>query len=281
MGESSSDIYTVIERTGKVTVEGKSHDSPDGKKLVYAVPEKGFFIANTDGTGIFPAGDGTDAGWTDNDRLILHMGQALSVFDTVNRSLRPVGLVRSLAGTASDGEPFSIWKGYLYVGSGNNVRLLFRLPWSCNHIYAPAAGGPYLILSTQENSIFGMSGGSSLKAADTHKFINKSGASDAKKLFEANSAVAPDKDRIAFLQNENGLLQVNLVGMKEFKLQKVVVDCRFGEQTESAIKMLWLDGDRLLLHSGSQGWLLDLSKETHIYSWEEAAWGELLGLVNK
>lgn len=275
------DIYTIIERNGKVVVEEKSHYCPDGSKLLYFVHGKGYYTANSDGTGISFAGTGVNAYWVDNDRVIVDMGNSFFVYDTRYKSIIPVDIVRVFAGTAMNGEIFSVRDGILYSGPGMDARQLFRLPWSCDYIYANDGNGPYLILSSSNGKVFCLSGKASFIAADTGKFINKDSGSSAEELFKGNFAASPDKNKLAFLQNENGILQINMVDLKNFKLSKLVIDSQFREQPESRIELFWLDDGKLVLHSSSKGWLIDLRKDIHICSWEEADSGRLLGLLGK
>lgn len=278
-GDSASDIYTVIERNGKVAAEGKSQYSPDRSKLAYYVPGKGYYTANSDGTGVTFAGIGMSCYWVDNNRIIIDMGNSFYVFDTRDGSTQPVDIVRVMAGTAVNGEIFSVKERILYAGSGKDARRLFRIPWSCDYIYANTGNGPYLILSKEKNEVYCLSSNSSFIAADTGKFVNTEQASDAGSLFKDNSAVSPDKDKLVFLQNDKGLLKVNLVDLNNFKLSSLVVDSQFGEQPESHIDMFWLDDSRLVLHSSGKGWLIDLSGDTQICSWEESDSGRLLGVL--
>ena len=281
LGKYEGDIYTIILRNGKVVAEGKSNYSPDGKKLAYFVKDKGFYTAYSDGTGIAPAGIGQGISWIDNNRVIINDGTALSVFDTVSKGILPVDITRILAGKAINGDVFSIRDGMLYSGAGRTAKQLFKLPWDCSFIYAPSGNGPYVILSMQQESVYCLSNNSSFLAAQTGKFINGSASTKAEELFRMNSAVTADNSKIAFLQNENGMLQVNLVDIKSFKFEKVVIDCQFKEKAEGAFELFWLDSSRLLLHSGNQGWVLDMKQGTHVYSWEEPENGILKGLLEK
>lgn len=280
-GNSPNDIYTVIERNGKVVAEGKSQYSPDGSKLAYYVPGKGYYTANSDGTGITFAGIGMSSYWVDNSRIIIDMGNSYYVFDTRDRSVRTVDIIRVLAGTAANGEIFSIRDRVLYVGPGMDARRLFRLPWSCDYIYADDGSGPYIIMSKEKQAVYCLSSNASFIAADTGKFVNIDPRFDSESLFKDNSAISPDKDKLAFLQNDNGLLKVSLVDLKNFKQSSLVVDSRFGEQPDSRIELLWLDNSKLVLHSQGMGWLIDLSGDTEICSWEESDSGTLLGLLGK
>lgn len=275
------EIYSIIERSGKVVVQGPSLYSPDHRRLLYYSSTKGYCVADSDGTDILPLGDLQDPAWIDHHRIFYRTGTGRMVYDVGKKTKTPVKADWKLVGKALDGSVFFTVGNALYTSSGGKSRLrMGQLPWSCDKVSAVTGSGPLLVISMEKDSVFFISDKMTRLVGRPSAFPHEPGKENPGAVFPENTVVNPSGSCIAMLQKGDNFLELKLIDMKKQQVRTLTLNALLSEITGTTeIRTVWLDPSRLVLFFHNEGWVLDISKGTRLHHWNEKEGETILDIL--
>lgn len=273
-------VYTVLERDRKIVAQGTAWYSPDRKRIIFYNSEKGYFVIDQDGTDAISLGAVSKAQWVDNSRIFLYSDNGMSIFNRGSRKAQVTDLPEKYVGKTLKGEILFQKADTLFYSNAAGVQKeLFRLPWVSDHIFAASIKGPFYAMSLKEDSLLGIYGSRQLSLGEPGLFFNTSPSFSPEALFQANTAISPDNKKAAFLQKGETFLEINITGLTDMSLERVVLDYPLKNNSGSLMKIKWLNNSSLLIYNDRLGWQVDVRKGTSIRKWtnkeEEVTIGDL------
>lgn len=263
----------------KTVIEGNAVYSPDGSKVLFFRKSKGYYVANSDGTGITFLGNGIKAEWINNNRIFIDTGSIRLLF---SGSGKPKGQTKEVwrsAGRTSAGDIFFTKGNELFCEAKGKEKFLIQLPWECSYIFAASVGGPYLAASEKQDMVYFIDGGDSRPIGSFSRLLKENINDEVKVNYLTNFSASPDNRHFVIFRNNSGFAAFMLVNRGEEQVREIVLNYRIGEEAlpETLISK-WLTADRLLIYNRHRGWVIDMQQDIKISDWTEQAGTTIEGI---
>lgn len=280
-GVNNEPDYTYIERKKKTVVEGNADYSPNMKKLLYYSAGKGYYTANPDGTNLTFIGNGDGASWINNNRIFIWSGSEFALEDSNGKNRTPVTDICRKVGQTPGGDVFFTIGNTLYCETNGVEKKIMELPWTCIHVSAESADGPYIMVSdNKEDGVFYITGKTAMKLGDASMLMKSLSAGLIYTDYDKSITSSPDRHYSAVLLSGPDFYSVDIVDNKKSRQSRIVLDYRMenpGEPDE--IYSRWLSNDKILVYTHQNGWIIDLKADTRVYEWDEKPGTTIQGII--
>jgi hypothetical protein len=275
--EEQSGNYTFIERAGRVVLKGNMIFSPDGKRVIHYKKDYGYYAAGADGSYTEYIGDGTQAAWITNNKILLKTEKESKLFAGDGSFQGTVGNDWRRLGNTLSGDVFYTDGTNVFCETNGSDKKIMPLPQNSKYIYSLSASGPYIVvLDDPSNSVVYMNGNISVKLGSSSLLTKKSSSADFTSDYSDCIQVSPDKAFFSVLQMENGYISVNLIDKDGKNLKKIVLN---GKAKDAQVSVKWLSNRKMLVYTSKEGWIVDFSKDIRVLGWTEATSCSIRGII--
>lgn len=257
--------YTLLERGGKVVVDGHASYSPDGRRVLFHDSNSGYFLANSDGTGLIPLGKPEYAYWLNNSKILASDEGSLRIYSRSSRKWTKAPAEGRLLGQAEDGAVFYILGSDLYVEKEGRERKVAILPWKCDAVYAKTADGPYIAISIEKDALFLMDGQEPRPIGIYSLLVKGMRKGELFVDTDASVSLSPGNVKFTVLQQEEAFVSLHIYEKGQKEGQKLVLNYRAGDPAQPVrMRLLWVSDARLLVYTEDRVWIMDLEGDVRI-----------------
>ncbi len=275
--EEQNSNYTFIERGGRVVLKGNMIFSPDGKRVIHYKDGYGYYAAGSDGSYTEYMGDGTQAVWITNNKILLKTENGSELFEGGGSFMGTVGNNWRRLGNTVSGDILYTDGTNVFCETNGSDKWIMPLPQNTKYIYSLSQNGPYIIVfDDPTNSVVYMNGTVSVKLGSSSLLTKKSSASDFTLEYSDCIQVSPDKAFFSVLQMENGFIAVNLIDKEGKNLRKIVLN---GKARDAQVSVKWLSNRKFIVYTSKEGWIVDFSKDPRVLGWTEAPSCNIRGII--
>ncbi|MDP4094938.1 MAG: stalk domain-containing protein [Bacillota bacterium] len=271
--------YMFIEKRNNVILEGNMDFSPNKQRVLHYRKDEGYYLADTDGSDMVYLGDGTEAKWITNNKIYLRTSYGAYIFSSSGEKLTQVKSQWQMLGQTLTGDVFYTDGSSLYCETGNIDWKIMDLSWGCAYIYGQSANGPYVaVTSDSTDGVYFMNGKSAVKLGTASQLVKQSNAADLNSEYSNGILHSPDNTYYAALQINNSFVNLNLIKKDGSDFRQITLN---GQVTDNNVKTRWITNRKLLVYTKNQGWIVDFSGSTKIYSWDEKQGSTIEGVTVK
>lgn len=259
--------YTFIKRNGKVVIEGNLIYSPDKKRVIYYVKDEGFYYANSDATKKTLLGDAKDIRWINNNKFVMRINnQNYIVTNSGKTSTLTTSDWRLLGRTAPEQLLFSK-DDVLYSEVDGVEKEIKKLPWPCDEVTTRSIDGPFFAVTSKGKGIYFIDKDNIIRIG-TYKaqseILDKPKETVLKRLALSYS---PEGKYIAYYQEENGFLSLNLFNIEDYEQKKILLDFPVNNKTGfEDLTVKWATNSLLLVFSNSRWCSVDIKNSIKVFT---------------
>ena len=274
--------YTFIKRNGKIVIEGNLLYSPNMKKVVYYVKDEGYYFAYSEGNKKTFLGNINDIRWINNNEFFMSMDGKNYIVTDNGKTVTLTEDDWTLLGQTQQGELFFSKNNVLYYEKNGEEKEIRELPWACDAVFSRSIEGPFIAVSNKENGIYFIDKENIIRIGtdklanqtlDTLKGVNHK---------NLNLTYSQDDRNIAFYQEENNFLSLNILNTKNYELKKILLDFTFDSKTGfDEISTKWISNSLLLVYSKSKWCAVDIKDGIKLYQQSETIDRQLFGVFPK
>lgn len=280
-GLFSNQVYSIIQKNGRITAEGKILPSPDREKILFNKPDGGYYTANFDGTGAVKLQNGYRAGWISNTRLFVDNGQKIFLYDAAGRVADDSDARWKPLGKAADGAFFYTDGETLYAELDGAEKKIMPLLWECDSVTAFTQNGPYILASKREDGIFYSDGSGITRVGKYNALLKQAGPLQVQEDLKKSMQISPAKNSILLLQRENRALSLNLFRENERENKKIRIDYSpMDIPIPDLIRIKWIGNERILLYTRNELWVVDFQDPVQVYKYKEKEGCSIEGVIS-
>ncbi len=275
--EEQSSNYTFIERGGRVVLKGNVIFSPDRKRVIHYKKGYGYYAAGADGSYTEYIGDGTQAAWITNNKILLKTESGSKLFAGDGSYQGIVGNDWRMLGNTASGDIFYTDGTSVFCETNGSDKRIMPLPQNSKYIYSVSPKGPYVfVFDDPSNSVVYMNETVSVKLGSSSLLTKKSSATDFTLDYSDCIQASPDKAFYSILQMENGFISVNLIDKDGKNMRKIVLN---GKAKDAQVSVKWLSNRKMLVYTSKEGWIVDFSKDPRVWGWTETTSCNIRGVI--
>lgn len=273
--------YALINRKNKLVLNGNILYSPDMKKVLYAKPGKGYFIANTDGTNLTSLGNGIGAEWVNNNRVLLKTAQGNFLFNKQGKNKLQVNDVWKTAGKAPDGTVFFTVGNLFYKEKNGAEEYIMKLPWAVDRIFGLSDKGPYIATAGgSTDGIYYIDGSRILSIGKYSSLLTQIESGGSFIDYGKSITFSPSRKSFAVFQKGDPFISLSIIHTDGFK-RDIHLNILTEDHNETrSVECRWLSDTRVLVNTEQKIWIVDfMDEDSKVYSWLQGKDSVIKGIL--